>query len=118
MKLLLLDNYDSFTWNLAQYFGQLGAEVTVLRNDAIDLAGVRALERAVRDDGFVGAHFYPHWFELAPDHARWYPFYAKCCELDVPIQLQVGQSLNYTAEQRLPSVGLPITLDAVACDLP
>jgi anthranilate synthase/aminodeoxychorismate synthase-like glutamine amidotransferase len=44
MKLLLLDNYDSFTWNLAQYFGQLGAEVTVLRNDAIDLAGVRALQ--------------------------------------------------------------------------
>ena len=46
MKLLLLDNYDSFTWNLAQYFGQLGAEVTVLRNDAIDLAGVRALQPA------------------------------------------------------------------------
>ena len=46
MKLLLLDNYDSFTWNLAQYFGQLGAEVTVLRNDAIDLAGVRALQTA------------------------------------------------------------------------
>jgi anthranilate synthase/aminodeoxychorismate synthase-like glutamine amidotransferase len=46
MKLLLLDNYDSFTWNLAQYFGELGAEVTVLRNDAIDLAGVRALQPA------------------------------------------------------------------------
>ena len=46
MKLLLLDNYDSFTWNLAQYFGQLGVEVTVLRNDAIDLAGVRALQPA------------------------------------------------------------------------
>ena len=46
MKLLLLDNYDSFTWNLAQHFGELGAEVTVLRNDAIDLAGVRALQPA------------------------------------------------------------------------
>ena len=46
MKLLLLDNYDSFTWNLAQYFGELGAEVTVLRNDAIDLAGVLALQPA------------------------------------------------------------------------
>ena len=46
MKLLLLDNYDSFTWNLAQYFGELGAEVTVLRNDAIDLDGVRALQPA------------------------------------------------------------------------
>ncbi|MBX6370061.1 MAG: amidohydrolase family protein, partial [Rhodospirillales bacterium] len=48
------------------------------------MKGVRELERAVRDDGFIGAHFYPHWFELAPDHARWYPFYAKCVELDIP----------------------------------
>ena len=35
MKLLLIDNYDSFTWNLAQYFGELGADVVVERNDAI-----------------------------------------------------------------------------------
>lgn len=82
------------------------------------MAGVRALERAVRDLGFVGAHMYPHWFELAPDHAKWYPFYAKCVELDVPVQMQVGQSLIYTPEQRLRSVGRPITLDAVACDFP
>jgi uncharacterized protein len=82
------------------------------------MQGVREFERSVREYGFIGAHGYPHWFDLAPDHPRWYPFYAKCCELDVPIQLQVGQSLNYTSEQRLPSVGRPITLDAVACDLP
>jgi predicted TIM-barrel fold metal-dependent hydrolase len=82
------------------------------------MQGVREFERSVREYGFIGAHGYPHWFDLAPDHPRWYPFYAKCCELDVPIQLQVGQSLNYTPEQRLPSVGRPITLDAVACDLP
>lgn len=37
MKLLLIDNYDSFTWNLAQYFGELGADVRVVRNDAITL---------------------------------------------------------------------------------
>jgi len=37
VKLLLIDNYDSFTWNLAQYFGELGAEVAVERNDAISL---------------------------------------------------------------------------------
>jgi anthranilate synthase component II len=35
VKLLLIDNYDSFTYNLAQYFGELGAAVTVERNDAI-----------------------------------------------------------------------------------
>ena len=80
--------------------------------------GVRELERAVRDLGFIGAHMYPHWFELAPDHARWYPLYAKCVELDVPVQMQVGQSLIYTPQQRLRSVGRPITLDAVACDFP
>jgi anthranilate synthase/aminodeoxychorismate synthase-like glutamine amidotransferase len=44
MKLLLIDNYDSFTWNLAQYFGELGAEVTVERNDAITIEQIR--ERA------------------------------------------------------------------------
>ncbi|HEU0276842.1 MAG TPA: aminodeoxychorismate/anthranilate synthase component II [Rhodanobacteraceae bacterium] len=41
--LLLIDNYDSFTFNLAQYLGELGEEVKVLRNDALDVAGVRAL---------------------------------------------------------------------------
>ena len=42
MKLLLIDNYDSFTWNLAQYFGELGAEVSVERNDAITLDAIAA----------------------------------------------------------------------------
>jgi anthranilate synthase/aminodeoxychorismate synthase-like glutamine amidotransferase len=44
MKLLLIDNYDSFTWNLAQYFGELGADVAVERNDAITIEQIR--ERA------------------------------------------------------------------------
>ena len=41
--LLMLDNYDSFTWNLVQYLGELGAAVKVLRNDAITLDEVEAL---------------------------------------------------------------------------
>ena len=82
------------------------------------MRGVRALEKAVREDGFIGAHLYPHWFELAPDHARYYPFYAKCVELDVPVQLQVGQSLIYDSRFPRRSVGRPITLDSVACDFP
>ncbi len=82
------------------------------------MTGVREFERAVREYGFIGAHLYPHWFELAPDHAKYYPFYAKCCELDVPIQMQVGQSMIYAPDFRCRSVGQPITLDAVACDLP
>lgn len=35
MKIILVDNYDSFTWNLVHYFGSLGADVEVIRNDAI-----------------------------------------------------------------------------------
>ena len=41
--ILLIDNYDSFTWNLYQYFCELGAEVVVRRNDEIALADIDAL---------------------------------------------------------------------------
>lgn len=41
--LLMIDNYDSFTFNLVQYFGELGEEVRVFRNDEIDVAGIAAL---------------------------------------------------------------------------
>ena len=44
MKLLLIDNYDSFTWNLAQYFEELGATVDVRLNDAIDIDGCQATQ--------------------------------------------------------------------------
>jgi anthranilate synthase component 2 len=40
--LLMIDNYDSFTWNLVQYFGELGADVHVHRNDAITLEQIEA----------------------------------------------------------------------------
>ena len=43
-KLFMLDNYDSFTYNLVQYFGELGAEVTVARNDEITIAEIEALD--------------------------------------------------------------------------
>ncbi len=44
MKLLVIDNYDSFTYNLVQYFGELGAEVIVKRNDEITPAEARDLK--------------------------------------------------------------------------
>ena len=43
MRVLMIDNYDSFTYNLVQYLQELGAEVLVHRNDKIDLAGMEAL---------------------------------------------------------------------------
>ena len=42
--LLMIDNYDSFTYNLVQYFGELEQEVKVVRNDEIDLAGIAELK--------------------------------------------------------------------------
>ncbi|MCX6968324.1 MAG: aminodeoxychorismate/anthranilate synthase component II [Verrucomicrobia bacterium] len=42
--LLVIDNYDSFTYNLVQYFGELGAELLVKRNDEITLAEIEALQ--------------------------------------------------------------------------
>jgi predicted TIM-barrel fold metal-dependent hydrolase len=82
------------------------------------MQGVRDLEQAVKEYGFVGAHLYPHWCGLAPDHAKYYPFYTKCAELGVPIMMQVGHNLVYSRERRLPSVGRPICLDQVAIDFP
>jgi len=48
-RVLVVDNYDSFTFNLVQFLGELGAEVEVFRNDAIDVAGLRSR----RPDGLV-----------------------------------------------------------------
>ena len=44
--LLLIDNYDSFTYNLVHYLGELGADVTVRRNDALDVQAAMALHPA------------------------------------------------------------------------
>jgi anthranilate synthase component 2 len=53
MKLLMIDNYDSFTYNLVQYFGELGAQVEVFRNDEITVQGIaqRAPDRLVVSPG-------------------------------------------------------------------
>ena len=53
VKLLMIDNYDSFTYNIVQYFGELGAEVEVFRNDEITLEGIaeRAPDRLVVSPG-------------------------------------------------------------------
>ena len=53
MKILVFDNYDSFTYNLVQYLGELGQDVKVFRNDKIDVAGIADLnpERIVISPG-------------------------------------------------------------------
>jgi len=78
------------------------------------MAGVRRLEHAVREYGFRGAHIHPYGFGLPLNAAEWYPFYAKCVELDIPIVIQTGHSAEF-----MPSAcGRPILLDEVALYFP
>jgi predicted TIM-barrel fold metal-dependent hydrolase len=74
--------------------------------------GVRELETAVKEMGFVGAHIHPYGYGLPLNHRMYYPFYAKCVELNVPIMIQVGHS----AEQMPSETGRPIHLDTIALD--
>ena len=53
MKLLMVDNYDSFTYNIVQYFGELGAQVEVFRNDEITVAEIEARLNAGQLDRLV-----------------------------------------------------------------
>jgi predicted TIM-barrel fold metal-dependent hydrolase len=96
----------------ARYSGLAGVDPFLGMQQLADL------EYAVKELGFVGAHSYPHWFRLPPDAPQWYPIYAKCCELDIPIMMQVGQNLIYQKDVRLPSVARPILLDQIAIDFP
>lgn len=78
------------------------------------MAGVRRLETWVEAGHFVGAHIHTYGFGLELDHRRYYPFYAKCVELGVPVVMQVGHSA-----ERMPSaMGRPILLDNLALDFP
>ena len=78
------------------------------------MEGVRELERAVKELKFVGAHIHPYGFGLPINHRLYYPFYAKCVELGVPMMMQVGHS----AEAMPSETGRPILLDTVALDFP
>ena len=53
IQLVMIDNYDSFTYNIVQYFGELGAEVTVFRNDEITVAELDAMLAAGKMDRLV-----------------------------------------------------------------
>ena len=53
LRLVMIDNYDSFTFNLVQYFGELGAEVTVYRNDEISVPELQAQVKSGAVDRLV-----------------------------------------------------------------
>ncbi|MGD0791615.1 MAG: amidohydrolase family protein [Terriglobales bacterium] len=78
------------------------------------MEGVRKLEHAVKEYGFKGAHVHPFGFGLPINAAEWFPFYAKCAELDIPVVFQVGHSAEF-----MPSAcGKPILLDDIALYFP
>lgn len=78
------------------------------------MGGVRELESSVKELGFVGAHIHPHGFDLPPDHAYYFPFYAKCAELDVPVVISMGHTLDLLPIE----AGRPIHLDKIALYFP
>jgi len=73
------------------------------------MEGVRELERAVREYAFVGAHLHPFGYERPVNHRDYYPFYTKCVELDVPVVMQIGHSLEMMPNE----MGRPIHLEDI-----
>ena len=78
------------------------------------MSGVRRLEEWHKTGHFVGAHLHSYGFNLPVNHRKFYPFYAKCVELGIPVTMQVGHSA-----ERMPSaMGRPILIDDIALDFP
>ncbi|MFC6335183.1 aminodeoxychorismate/anthranilate synthase component II [Paenibacillus septentrionalis] len=77
--ILVIDNYDSFTYNLVQYLGQLGQDIVVKRNDEIDVAGIE---------------------ELAPDHIMISP--GPCSPNEAGISLEVIEHFK----GKIPIIGI------------
>lgn len=76
---------------------------------------LRQITYAVEELGFKGVHVYPHWFGVRVDDRSYWPIYAKCVELGVPIAVQVG---TQTPRSHAKLVAKPSWLDSVAFDFP
>jgi|HubBroStandDraft_4_1064222.scaffolds.fasta_scaffold35725_2 predicted TIM-barrel fold metal-dependent hydrolase len=76
---------------------------------------LRYIEYAVTQLGFKGVHCYPHWWGVPVNDRTYYPIYAKCAELGVPIAMQVG-SQTFRARAKL--CARPVWLDDVAFHFP
>jgi len=83
-------------------------------NPMLAMAGVRRLETLVREHRFKGIHIHPHGFAMPPDHAFYFPYYAKCQELGVPAVVSMGHTLDFMPIE----YGRPIHLDRVALYFP
>lgn len=83
-------------------------------NPETKMEGVRELQLAVNQYGFIGAHLHTYGFGLPLNDRIYYPFYAKCAELDIPVVMQVGHS----AESMPNELGRPLLVDTLALDFP
>ena len=77
--------------------------------------GVRAVDHWVGERGFAGVSLRPFMIGLPPDDRRYYPIYAKCVELGVPVSVHGSANWTTVSTSRL---GHPSHFDAVACDFP
>jgi predicted TIM-barrel fold metal-dependent hydrolase len=78
------------------------------------MASVRQVEKAVREYGFKGCYVHPYGWALPLNDRKFYPLYAKCAELGVPVSMQVGHSAEHMPNE----FGRPIHLDDIALDFP
>lgn len=93
-----------------------GRFITMAVLDPCDgMRAVRELERLVREDGAMGIRVSPLYTCIPADDRRYYPLYAKCVELDVPVRIYT--SMNY-ANDRPYDLGHPRHIDNVAIDFP
>ena len=79
------------------------------------MRGVRELERLVREDGADGLRVSSLYNNLAASDRRYYPLYAKCCELNVPVRIYTAMTY---ANDRSYELGHPRHLDTIAIDFP
>lgn len=79
------------------------------------MAAVEEIERRVTEDDFQGVSLRPFLTDLPADDRRYYPIYAKCIELDVPVSIHTSANWSETCENDL---GHPRHVDRVASDLP
>ncbi len=76
--------------------------------------GLRQMEKAIKEYGFKGVYMHTYGFGIPVNHKLYYPYFAKCVELDVPFITQVGHS----AEVVPSDLAKPILLDEIAVDFP
>ncbi|MCK0513198.1 amidohydrolase family protein [Aromatoleum buckelii] len=78
------------------------------------MESVRRVEQAVKEFGFKGVYIHTYGFGIPLNDRLYYPLYAKCVELGIPVSMQVGHSAEHMPNE----LGRPIHLDVVALDFP